>query len=193
MMRVRSRKPNLSPRFLTSPHGTNARCPRLSPDCIIVAVIEIAIPGRGALRLQHLVTDVNGTLALDGALIEGLAKRIASVGDRLTVHLLTADTHGRQSIIDEQLGFAARRLTGGDEQAQKRRFVEDLGADSVVAVGQGANDALMLKAAALGICVMSAEGAASETLLAADIVVPNIIAAFDLLDKPLRIVATLRK
>ena len=69
----------------------------------------------------------------------------------------------------------------------------ELGADSVVAIGQGANDAGMLKAAALGICVMSAEGAAGDTLLAADIVVPDIATAFDLLDKPKRIIASLRK
>jgi P-type E1-E2 ATPase len=156
-------------------------------------MIELNIPGRGTLQLQHLVSDVNGTLAVDGALIDGLAKRIASVRDRLTVHLLTADTHGRQSVIDQQLNLTATRLAGGNEQEQKRLFVEKLGAESVVALGQGANDAGMLKAAALGICVMSAEGAAVETLLAADIVVPNIGTAFDLLDKPLRIVASLRK
>ena len=156
-------------------------------------MIELSIPGRPSLRLQHLVSDVNGTLALDGTLIDGLLKRIASVRDRLTVHLLTADTHHRQSIIDQQLGFTATRLAAGGEQAQKRLFVEQLGADSVVAIGQGANDALMLKTAALGICVMSSEGAAPETFMASDIVVPNIMAAFDLLDKPLRIVATLRQ
>jgi P-type E1-E2 ATPase len=156
-------------------------------------MIELNIPGRGTLQLQHLVSDVNGTLAVDGALIDGLAKRIASVRDRLTVHLLTADTHGRQSVIDQQLNLTATRLAGGNEQEQKRLFVEKLGAESVVALGQGANDAGMLKAAALGVCVMSAEGAAVETLLAADIVVPNIGTAFDLLDKPLRIVASLRK
>jgi P-type E1-E2 ATPase len=156
-------------------------------------VIELSIPGRGNLRLHHLVTDVNGTLAVDGVLIDGLVRRIASLRDRLTVHLLTADTHGRQAVIDGQLNLTATRLTGGHEQEQKRLFVENLGADSVVAIGQGANDASMLKAAALGICVMSAEGAASETLLAADLVVPNIMTAFDLLDKPLRIVASLRK
>jgi P-type E1-E2 ATPase len=156
-------------------------------------MIELSIPGRQPLRLQHLVSDVNGTLALDGTLIDGLPKRIASIRDRLTVHLLTADTHGRQSVIDQQLGFTAARLTPGFEDAQKSRFVETLGADSVVAIGQGANDALMLKSAALGICILSPEGAAVSTLMAADIVVPNIMAAFDLLDKPLRIVATLRK
>ncbi len=156
-------------------------------------MIELNIPGRGTLQLQHLVSDVNGTLAVDGALLDGLAKRIAALRDRLTVHLLTADTHGRQAVIDQQLNLTAARLTQGNEVEQKRIFVENLGAETVVAIGQGANDAGMLKAAALGICVMSAEGAATETLLAADIVVPNILSAFDLLDKPLRIVASLRK
>lgn len=156
-------------------------------------MIELNIPGRGALQLHHLVTDVNGTLAVDGILIEGLAKRISAIRDRLTVHLLTADTHGQQSTIDQQLNLIGVRLQGGNEQEQKRKYVENLNQDTVVAIGQGANDASMLKAAALGICVMSPEGAATETLLAADLVVPNIQTAFDLLDKPLRILASLRK
>jgi len=136
---------------------------------------------------------VNGTLALDGMLIEGVSQRIASLRDRLTVHLLTADTHGRQSVIDRQLNLSATRLAPGGEQEQKRSYVESLGADTVVAIGQGANDALMLKAAAIGICVLGTEGAAAETMMVSDIVVPDIFAAFDLLDKPLRIVASLRK
>ncbi len=156
-------------------------------------MIELMIPGRGNFRLQHLVTDVNGTLAVDGSLIDGLAKRIAAIQDRLIVHMLTADTHGRQAIIDRQLSLVATRLTPGNEQEQKRAYVERFGPESVVAIGQGANDAAMLKAAAIGICVMSAEGAAAETLLAADVVTPDIMTAFDLLDKPLRLVATLRK
>lgn len=156
-------------------------------------MIELNIPGRGSLRLEHLVTDVNGTLAIDGILMDGLARRIASVRDRLGVHLLTADTHGRQDVMDRQLNLVATRLTAGNEQEQKRAFVEKLGADRVVAIGQGANDASMLKAAALGICVMSAEGAAVETILAADLVLPTIFEAFDLLDKPIRIIASLRK
>jgi P-type E1-E2 ATPase len=156
-------------------------------------MIELTIPGRGLIRLQHLVTDVNGTLAVDGTLIDGVAKRIASIRDRLDVHLLTADTHGLQSIIDQQLNLTGARLAPGNEPEQKRQFVEKLGAASVVAIGQGANDAAMLKASALGICILSVEGAAAETLVGCDIVVPSIFAAFDLLDKPLRIVASLRK
>jgi soluble P-type ATPase len=156
-------------------------------------MIELIIPGRGPLRLQHLVTDVNGTLAVDGVLIDGLAKRIASLRDRLEIHMLTADTHGRQALIDEQLKLKATRVQPGNEPEQKAEFVRKLGAGTVVAIGQGANDAKMLEAAALGICVLSQEGVATETLISADIVVPNISAALDLLDKPIRIIASLRK
>ena len=156
-------------------------------------MIELTIPGRGPLRFQHLVTDVNGTLAVDGVLIDGLTKRITSLGDRLEIHMLTADTHGRQFLIDEQLNLKADLVQPGNEAVQKAEFVRKLGAETVVAIGQGANDAEMLKAAALGICVMSQEGVAVETLVSADLVVPDIFVALDLLDKPVRIVASLRK
>lgn len=156
-------------------------------------MIELTIPGRGPLHIKHLVTDVNGTLAVDGILIDGLVKRIVSLRDRLEIHMLTADTHGRQVNIDEQLNLKATRVQPGKEATQKAEFVRSLGAETVVAIGQGANDAEMLKTAVLGICVMSQEGVAVETLVSADIVVPNIFAALDLLEKPLRIIASLRK
>lgn len=156
-------------------------------------MIELNIPGRGVLQLEHLVCDVNGTLALDGRLPEGLARAINSLRDRLTIHLLTADTHGRQALIDQQLNLQAVRIQPGDESSQKARFLQQIGAERCVAIGQGANDAAMLKEAALGICVLSREGTAIQTLLAADLVAPDIFAALELLEKPLRIVASLRQ
>jgi soluble P-type ATPase len=158
-----------------------------------MSMIELDIPGRGLLQLRYLVLDVNGTLAVDGSLLEGIIRRISWIRDRLEVHLVTADTHGLQTIIDRQLNLEAVRLQRGEEALQKEDFIRRLGAESVVAIGQGANDARMLKAAALGICILSPEGASVETLLAADLVVPDIFSAFDLLDKPLRVVASLRK
>jgi P-type E1-E2 ATPase len=156
-------------------------------------MIELTIPGRGPLRIVHLVTDVNGTLAVDGVLIDGIAKRLTSLRDRLEIHMLTADTHGRQAAIDELFRLKATRIQPGNEALTKADFVRELGAETVVAIGQGANDAEMLKAAALGICIMSKEGVATETLISADMVVPDIFAALDLLDRPLRIIASLRK
>lgn len=151
------------------------------------------IPGRGLLQIEHLVCDVNGTLAVDGQLFEGLARTLNGLRDRLQVHLLTADTHGRQHTIDQQLNLRAVRISPGQEAHQKAEYVRSLGAEHVVAIGQGSNDTEMLRAAALGICVLSTEGSAVEALLAADLAVPNIFDALSLLEKPLRIVATLRK
>ncbi len=145
------------------------------------------------MQLQHLVCDVNGTLAVDGQLPDGLGRAITALRDRLTVHLLTADTHGRQHIIDQQLNLKAVRIQPGQEALQKAEYIQRLDAASVVAIGQGANDAEMLKAAGLGICVLSVEGTAVEALLAADLVTANIFDALELLEKPLRIVASLRK
>lgn len=156
-------------------------------------MIEINIPGRGVYELEYLVLDVNGTLAVDGVLVEGVARALHNLSDRLAVHLLTADTHGRQQRIDQSLALTAVRLHPGDEARQKAAFVEQLGASRVIAIGQGANDAGMLKAAAIGICLQSREGTAVEALLAADVLAPDILTALDLLERPLRLVATLRR
>jgi P-type E1-E2 ATPase len=156
-------------------------------------MIEINIPGGSTFQLDHLVCDVNGTLAVDGQLIEGVARSLKSLKDRLTIHLLTADTHGRQAWIDQQLGIQAVRIKPGGEAIQKSEYVKNLDDTKVAAIGQGANDAMMLKTAALGICILSPEGTCVETLLCADIVLPDIQSALDLFIKPLRIVATLRK
>ena len=156
-------------------------------------MIELNIPGRGELTIEHLVMDVNGTLAVDGILIDGVVKRIGSLRDRLIVHLLTADTHGGQASIDHLLNMQATRIQPGNEVEQKAAYVRQLGAERVAAIGQGANDAGMLQNAALGICVMSVEGLAIEAINASDLLMPDILCALDLFDKPLRLIASLRK
>ncbi len=156
-------------------------------------MIELDIPGGGQLSLEHLVCDVNGTLALDGQLMDGVARKLGSLRDRLEIHLLTADTHGKQAFIDQQLNLTAVRVLPGDEQLQKSAYIQKLGAAKVVAIGQGANDVEMLKSARLGICILSEEGTASEAVLASDIIARNILEALELLERPLRLVATLRR
>ena len=156
-------------------------------------MIELTIPGRGTLEIKHLVTDVNGTLAIDGILLEGIARQLLVLRDRLQIHLLTADTHGKQAGIDRQLNLTAVRIKKGNEAQQKAEYVRELGAKNVIAVGQGANDAAMLNKAAIGIAVMSSEGLAIEALNASDLLLPDTPTALELLNKPVRIIASLRK
>jgi soluble P-type ATPase len=156
-------------------------------------MIELNVPGRGVIKLQHLVCDVNGTLALDGNLIDGVASALLGLADRLTLHLLTADTHGSQDSIDQQLGLQAVRIANGAESKAKGEYVERLGPDSVAAIGQGANDAEMLRSAAIGICLISPEGLSTEAMMAADIVAADIHTALGMLKHPMRLVASLRR
>lgn len=153
-------------------------------------MIEIKVPGYRDYRLAHLTLDVNGTLALDGQLIEGVGQRLVALGENLKIHLLTADTFGALAEIEDRLGFPGQRIRGSDEKAA---FVQKLDPRGVVAVGNGANDAEMLSTAALGIAVLGPEGMAREAMEAADLIAPNIVAALDLLLKPKRLVATLRR
>lgn len=156
-------------------------------------MLEITIPPRGLLRLHYLVLDVNGTIALDGELIPGVAERLAGLGgELLEICLVSADTQGTLAALSSTLGVTARRLQAGDEPRQKAALVKELGADQVVAVGNGANDAAMLQEAALGIAVLGREGSAVVCLTSADVVVPDINAALDLLLHPRRLLATLR-
>lgn len=156
-------------------------------------MIELNIPGRGTIQLLHLVCDVNGTMAQDGHLLPGAASALLALGDRLQLHLLTADTHGRQHALDEQLGMEAVRIPKGDESQAKAEFVRKLGPESVVAIGQGNNDAGMLLEATIGIAILSHEGLAQGAFQNADVLAPDILSAFDLLEHPVRLVATLRQ
>lgn len=155
-------------------------------------MIELEIPGRGVYRLHTLALDVNGTLAKDGELIEGVANRIRLLQEDLEVVLLTADTHGRQATIDATLGLSARRISPGQEASQKAAFVTSVGAEGVIAMGNGANDAGMLRAAALGVAVVGPEGCSRDALDAADMLVYSIQDALDMLIYPRRMIATLR-
>jgi P-type E1-E2 ATPase len=156
-------------------------------------VIEVNVPGRGVVRLEHLVLDVNGTIAVGGQLVEGVAQRLTELRHSIEIHMLTADTRGRQQAIDAQLRMEAIRIAPGDEAAQKAAFVRELGGERVCAVGNGAIDAGMLHEATLGVAVLGEEGLAVAALDVADIVVPHINIALDLLSDPLRLVATLRR
>jgi P-type E1-E2 ATPase len=156
-------------------------------------MIELNIPGFGQFQIEHLVCDLNGTLALDGKLLEGIPRILKTLSDRLMVHVLTADTRGNYQTIELQLGLPVSLIQRGKEDLQKAEYVHQLGADKVIAIGQGSNDAGMLQLAAIGICILSNEGTAIQALSAADILAKDIYQALELIEKPLRLVATLRK
>ncbi len=155
-------------------------------------MIDINIPDFGHLRLAHLVLDYNGTLAFDGRLLSGVAKLLGLLAEHLRIHIITADTFGCVHQTFAGSDFTVHVLSPGNEEEGKAEYVRRLGSMSSVCIGNGRNDRLMLGEAGLGIAVLGREGAAMQALLAADIVIPSIVDALDLLLHPKRIIATLR-
>ena len=140
--------------------------------------IRREIPGAKALELDHLLLDVNGTIANRAHLIEGVEDRIGRIRDQLEVHLLSADTLHNLDETAARLGVAATRVTDGTE---KRDYAVELGPERCAAVGNGVNDVPMLEAVRLGIVVVGPEGAGGPTVRAADVVCVSILDALDLL------------
>jgi soluble P-type ATPase len=155
-------------------------------------MIEIEIPGFRRLALEHMVLDYNGTLAVDGEVITGVKTALRNLADRLAIHILTADTFGKVKSRLSDLPCEISILPPGEQDVGKREFVQSLGSEKTVAMGNGRNDRLMLETAALGIAVILEEGASAQTLSMADVVCVNIIDALAILENPLRLVATLR-
>jgi soluble P-type ATPase len=155
-------------------------------------MVEIQFPGRPPLQITHVLSDINGTLCLDGCLIDGVLERINELKRSVEITLLSANTTGTGPQVAQTLGVHYLSIQPGDEIRQKVTVLRQLGVGNTITLGQGANDAGMLREAALGICVLSREGTAISALQAADLVVPDITTALDLIITPLRITATLR-
>ncbi len=157
-------------------------------------MFELEIPRMGKLRLKHLVFDFNGTLAVDGHLKPGVRERFLELSKVFELHVITADTFGKAKKALYDLPCKLVILPAGEPHDEaKLKYVEELGPQQVAAIGNGENDILMLSEAALGIAVLLEEGVAREALLAADILVKDVLDALDLFLKPLRLKATLRR
>ena len=155
-------------------------------------MIEINIPGFKHLRLEHLVLDYNGTMAVDGRLVTGVQERLYRLAEVLRIHIITADTFGEVGAAVADLPCTLHVLPQQMQAEAKRDYVRRLNAERTVCIGNGRNDRLMLGEASLGIAVMLAEGACGSAVSAADVVCRDICDALDLLHRPLRLTATLR-
>jgi P-type E1-E2 ATPase len=146
------------------------------------------------LKIENLVFDYNGTLAVDGRMSEDTReslKRLAEAGFKLAV--LTADTFG--SVREECLGIPVNVMVfdKGKAEESKRKIVQRLDPSRTAAMGNGRNDMAMLGEARIGVAIIGQEGAFTGILQTADIVVTSIENAIDLFLKPKRLEATLRK
>jgi len=156
-------------------------------------MLNLEIPGFDHIAAEYLVMDLNGTLGLEGVPDEGVIQRLRNLSGTLKLVVLTADTHGHAKDLPTDFGMEIQKLTPGNEDEQKQAFVKKMGSERTITLGNGSNDALMLKESRIGICVIGEEGASMKGIMSADIAVHHIHHALDLLLKPKRLLATLRR
>jgi len=126
-------------------------------------------------------------------MLEGVDDRLPLLSMRLRLHICTADTFGTVAEQTRRFETALKILKPTGQDEQKAEMVRKLGPLNCAAIGNGRNDVLMLKEAALGIAVAGPEGMATDLLEAADLICTDINDALDLLLAPKRLTATLRR
>jgi P-type E1-E2 ATPase len=156
-------------------------------------MIRIDIPGWGNMEIENIVLDLNGTIATDGKISSEVKEKINSLSDKVKIYILTADTQGTASEESSDMGVELLKVSGEDSTEVKLKVVESLDPTRTVAIGNGNNDHLILKEAALGIAVLGDERISVSAMKNADVIVRNISDALDLFLKPKRLIATLRE
>ena len=155
--------------------------------------MKVHIPGYKNIEIENVVFDYNGTIAEDGILIEGVGELVLElVSKGIKVYVLTADTNGTVRNQCEHLPIEIEVFDGEEATIHKRKFVEKIGKDKTVSIGNGRNDIEMFQMSRLSIAVIGSEGCFSKTLISADIVVNNIIDAIQWILTPHRLKATMR-
>lgn len=150
------------------------------------------IPGREDIEIENIVFDYNGTIAVDGKILEGVKELLSELGKHLSVYILTADTYG--TVKRECSDIDAKILTFPKENAgeSKKGIVKNLGGEKTLCVGNGFNDIPMFKEAILSIAVIEGEGASGKLIVHADIVVRSILEAIEIILNKNKMKATLR-
>jgi soluble P-type ATPase len=152
------------------------------------------MPDGRILEFKHVVFDYNGTLAEDGVTSNSVKALLQELAAKVHVAVITADTFG---IVREQLqdveGVEIIVIGSGLDGTEKARYVQKLGSENTIVIGNGVNDQPMFFIGGLKIAVLGPEGASSGLLAAAAIVVKSPEDAIRLLLKPKRLIATLRR
>ncbi|MEA3406088.1 MAG: ATPase P [Pseudomonadota bacterium] len=152
----------------------------------------IDIPDRHTLDIKHIIFDYNGTIALDGKVIEGVIEKINHFSAVMNFHVVTADTYGTAERELEGVNCQVVNLSKSENYKTKTDYLAYLGKENTLSVGNGFNDSDLLKQSIVGIALIQDEGLCMDALMSADIVCKSVMDVFSYIEKPNRLKATLR-
>ena len=155
-------------------------------------MIKIDIPGRESLELENLVFDFNGTIAVDGRILENIKNQLTELSKIINIYVITADTYGMAQEECEKVNLKVITVPTGCVGKHKGDLVKKLGGKITATIGNGFNDIDMFKEAKLSVAVIEGEGTCSKLIINSDIVTRSIEEALNLFLTPNHIKADLR-
>jgi soluble P-type ATPase len=153
--------------------------------------MKYTIPGQGELTIETIILDLNGTLSVAGAIVDGVKERLdklSSLGFK--VIFFTGNTRNDADTIAKDLGIEWKLAKNAED---KRDLALELSPETCASIGNGLIDIELMKVVKLSIVTLQAEGVHVQTLLNSDIVIPTILDALDLFLDDQRLIATLRR
>ncbi len=136
-------------------------------------------PGKGKITLDTIILDLNGTLAIEGNLVDVVIKRIEKLKTLgFKIYLFTGDQRGNAVIQAKKLGIDVVITKNTQEKAlASKKFNKN----TTVAIGNARIDIGTFENSRIRIATLQKEGIHREILEHVDIIVPSINDALDLL------------
>lgn len=155
-------------------------------------MIEIKIPGRAEYKIENIVFDYNGTIAVDGKINPAVREKLDTLCKMVKVYVLTADTYGSAQKECEGLDLILKTFPKDNAGDHKAKILKEIGGKKTICFGNGYNDVKMFQVGILSVAVLEAEGMYAGLLSKADVLVKSIEDGINLLLNTNAMVATLR-
>jgi soluble P-type ATPase len=156
-------------------------------------MINIEVPGKCLYSIENVVFDYNGTIAVNGIISSSIKDKISILCEMANVYVLTADTYGSAVKECEELNVKLMTFPKNDAGDYKAKFVSDLGINNTICFGNGYNDIKMFEVSLISVAVLGDEGMCAKLINVSDILVKSIEDGINLLLKPNRFIAALRR
>ena len=155
---------------------------------------EFTIPNYGKITIKNIIFDINGTIQFKGQISSEVVQKFDELKRFYNIFLVSADTRGNLKELADYLKVSFIKINPKGESEAEAKNIEllKLGKDVTVAIGNGNNDALMLKNSILGISILGSEGATVKSILNSDIIVPDTLSAIEFLLDEKILIGTLR-